>query len=92
MNHYVLIRTVVEEPAVTKTIDGATKQHPRIPDVFEALKWLLARKCDVLPSREISGSHYVYRQAEDSIAATPAIVVVYVYDNNSVNIIGVKID
>ena len=92
MNHDVGIRTVIEEPDVTQTIDDATQRNPRIPAAFEALKWLLARKCDVLPSREISGSHYVYRQAGDSIADTPALIVVYIYDDNEVKILGVKID
>ncbi len=98
MRLYMHARTVREDPQVEKIIDDATKKNPRVSDAFEALKWLLARRCDKLPPIEIGGSdpedekYYLYRQAGDPQAGTPSILVLYVYTDDTVDIKGVNID
>ena len=85
-------RTVVETAAAQSAVDGYAGQFNRFEDAFEALKWLLAHRCDDLPSlrRTVGGVEYVlYKQAGDIIANTPDITVVYTFDDDEVTILDV---
>jgi hypothetical protein len=80
----------VEGQAVGKAVDGFAKKFKRFDEAFDALKWLLARKCATLEyiSKKVGSTTYcLYRQASDQYAATPSITVVYTYDENEVVLI-----
>ena len=86
-------RTVIESADAQAAVDGYGGQFDRFEDAFEALKWLLAHKCDGLPSlrRGVGGIDYIlYKQAGDIIAGTPNITVVYTFDDDEVTILHVR--
>lgn len=86
-------RTIVEEASVSTAVDRFTRKYPRFDEAFEALKWLLARKCETLQGgmRTVGGvTYHLYRQAADNLAGTPAIVIVYTYDDDEVVLIDIK--
>lgn len=86
-------RTVVQEHAASAAADAYAKQFPRFEEAYDALQWLLARKPDKVDNleRDVGGrTYYLYRQAADKLAKTPAIVVVYTFDDDEVNILDVR--
>lgn len=91
--HWISTRTIVEEPAVSKEIDKLCKKYARFEDLYEAIKWLLARRCNKVDrlTKEIKGVEYcLYRVAGDVVARTPDVVLLYIYDDDQVNILGIK--
>lgn len=87
-------RTIVEEPRVSAIIDGPAKDLYGFCEAYEALKWLLARRCASIPHigrTATNGILYnLYAQARDPLANTPRIVILYTYDEKNVNIVGIK--
>ena len=85
-------RTVIEDEDVAEAVDEYGDDFERFEESFEALKWLLARKCD-----ELSGSirivdefeYNLHKQAGDPWAETPNITVLYTYDDDEVIIHGI---
>lgn len=76
-------RTIEEEKSVSEKIDSHIKENARIEDAWEALKWSLSHSPHVGLEMEIKG-RFLYKQAKSSV--TPAIRVLYTYDDNLVNI------
>lgn len=76
------MRTVIEEPIVSETIDRETCIYPRVQDAFDALKWWLAHRPE--SGEIIDDLHWLFKQAADHHANIPAISVVYTYDTNHV--------
>jgi len=73
-------------------IERYTKTIPNFGLAWDALVWLLARKCDdiAITSKQIDGvSYHLYVQASDDLAGTPQVVVLYTYDDNYVDVLGV---
>lgn len=93
MSEWFHIRQIIEEHSVSSDADAYGEKLPRFKDAYEALQWLLARKCDEVGSlpQIVNGCEYhLYRQAPDTIARTPAIIVTFTYDKDEVTIIGIK--
>ncbi len=93
MPRWFYARQIVEEQEVRDAVDQFRAQFQRFEEAFEALKWLLARKCvDVKGlSRTVYGVKYIlYRQASDPLARTPEIIVLFTYNDNEVVIIGIN--
>lgn len=89
-----VIRGVVQEIKVTERVDELSQTFHRFQEAYEGLEWLLARDCENLLKfsqiKTVKGKrHYLYRQAGDPIARTPDIVVLFTYDDNQVNLIGI---
>ncbi len=92
MAKWLFARQVVEDHEVAERVDELCKEHDRFGDAFEALKWLLARKCSELTclTRTVSQVEYsLCRQSGDALAGTPDITVLYTFDDNEVAIIGI---
>lgn len=90
---WISARTIIEEPAVSKEVDKLCKEYSRFEDMYEAIKWLLARRCHKVErlTKEIGGVEYcLYRVAGDVVAGTPDVVLVYVYDDDEVNLLGIR--
>jgi hypothetical protein len=92
---WIVLRTVIEETAVSKAGDAFSQVFPRFDDAWDALKWLLARE----PAQKNAARHVanggtaavmVYVQAADPLAKTPEIWVVYTYTSDSITILGVN--
>ncbi len=95
MARWFYAREIIEDLEAQEAADQFRVQFDRFEDAFEALKWLLARKCDEIEAlrRSVDGVEYhLYRQASDPIAGTPEIVVLYTYDDDQVTIIGLNAD
>ena len=89
---WVRARTIVEQPDVASAVDLYRQQLPRFDEAYEALKWLLSRRCGTLGlSRTVGGTEYrLYRQDCDTPARTPSIVVVFSFSDHEVTIDGLK--
>ncbi len=86
-------RTIVEEKIVEKKVDRFSRRFGRFEEAFEALKWLLARKCDDIGSlsRVVGDVDYsIHRQAGSAVTNTPDITVLFTYDDDEVIIIDVR--
>ncbi len=86
-------RTVVEDNDVLKASLGFEKKFNRFDEAFEALKWLLARKCDAVNSvirTEGGTTYHLYQQASDPLAETPSIIVLYTFDDNEIRLIAIN--
>ena len=93
MARWFYAREIVEEESVAARADELTKSFPRFDDAYEALKWLLARRCDKLPAmtRTVRGERYhLYRQAGNDRNDIPDIIVLFTYDENRVNVCGME--
>lgn len=89
---WVFARQIVEEHSVEERVNELCDEFSRFEAAYDALKWLLARKCNTLESlrRTVDGVQYnLYRQASDPVADTPEILVLYTHDDDQVNIIGI---
>lgn len=95
MVNWFTARTVVQEPSVSAAVDRATAKYPRFEEAYQALEWLLARRCEKLPAgmrTEKGVVYHLYRQGADALAGTPAIIIVYTYDHNEVVLIDLKVE
>lgn len=87
-------RTVVEALSVELDVRSAIKKHARFREAYEALTWLLARKCEEmveLGAMRLDDEHYLYSQNSDPIAQTPNIAVLYTFDDETVTIVGIHV-
>ena len=81
------MRSIIEEPVVTNTIDRNIANNPRVEDVFNGLKWKLARD----PSSEVQISIYdepffIESTNNFGMKNIPVIVCLYQFDANQVTI------
>lgn len=81
-------RTVVEDAAAGEAADSFSDIHPRLPEAWEALKWLLCRTPEIGFSN--GEGEYLYIQAGDELAGTPVIAAVYSFTVDEVIIHDVK--
>jgi hypothetical protein len=87
------LRTIVEMPSATSSIDEFTDRIPRFGEAMQALTWLLARnpQPDGSIRREVGDMWWTaYVQAGDALAQTPDIWVTYTFDANEVVLYGVN--
>ena len=92
MASWAFARTIREDDVAAPDIARFERTVAGFDVAWEALTWLLARKCDSVPfvSKTIGGvTYHLYAQAADELAETPTIVVLYTFDNNFVDILGV---
>ena len=83
-------RTVVESHLAAKTIDSEIKKIPRLLDIYDGIKWRLAREPDIgyrVP--KTNPQTYVIHSYHWGVAA---IVVAYHFNEDQVEILDVKID
>lgn len=85
-------RTIVEELEASNSLDALTKKFRRFDEAYEALKWLLAHKCNTVKCKTASVggvSYYLHRRAGDFLAKTPDITILFTFDDNEVVVIDV---
>ena len=75
-----------------KAVDTATAAIPRFEEVLMGLEWLLARS----PGRGLRGringqTVWIYVQSGDRTAGTPELWVVYIYDDDCVEVKALRV-
>ena len=84
-------RTVIEEDAVKDLIDSESKKYHRLNDIFEGLKWRLARRPE--SGLEISDNprKWIFKTYPWSVGGAAVITVIYTFDDDTVTIQAAKV-
>lgn len=78
-----VLRTVTEENEVQKTIDKLIAQHPRLEDVYEALKWRLSKRPE--SGTLIEEPYWILKSSNDfEIDNIPMIKTLYSFNDEEV--------
>ena len=88
-NKWFSARTIVEEDVVSATIDEETSKYRRLNEIFEGLKWRLARKPE--DGYPISEDKMMIKTYSWSIDGAAAITAIYSYDDESVVVEAVRV-
>lgn len=85
-------RTVIETNEVARIIDAEIKRIPRLHDVYEGLKWRIARDPD--SGYPVSGTRPPRRvMRSDEYRSIPGVLVVaYTFGENEAEIVGVRLE
>jgi hypothetical protein len=87
-----VLRTVAEELDVATLVDQLTEAHPRFDEVWEGIKWILARTPDMNSGARRAKAARNYRVhvfVGDALADTPDVWVTYFFTDNEVVILGI---
>jgi hypothetical protein len=92
MSDWFSARTIVEDDKVQTAADGYSREFSRFNDLWESLKWLLARKGHELQClrRTESGQEFFLYKTAEAEKGVPSITVVYTINENEIRIHGVK--
>ena len=94
MRAFFSARSVVESPSVEERVDKLRKSHERFEDVFDGLKWLLARNGDIL-GQAISASgdksFRVYKTPLPVIEELSEMRVVYKVTDETIELIDLDV-
>ncbi len=86
-------RTIVEEELITKRIEKAQQEYPRVGEMFEAIKWVLARN----PLRgakrvpNMNPIRYMIKTRPWKPGRVPSLTVVFHVNEHEVIISGLKV-
>ena len=83
-------RTVLESHVAAKIIDNEIKKIPRLIDIYDGIKWRLARQPEIgYPVPRTNPQTYVIHSYHWEIAA---VVVAYHFNENQVEILDVRVE
>lgn len=85
------LRTIREEHCVSEAIDKAKSKYPRIDEVFDGLKWRLARDPESGFELPNTDSPKYLIKPDPPLKNLPIITILYEFDAFQVNILDVKI-
>ena len=88
----VFARTIVEDVSAQESIDMAVPIYPRLNDLYEGLKWRLARRpaeSGVKLSRD--SDKYITKTLDWSQYNIPALRVIYSFNENETVIMAIDI-
>lgn len=84
-------RIIREEELVAKRIDKAIKRVSRLGEMYDGIKWWLAR--NPLSGTKVSDSdHYIYKSYSWKPGGVPSITVLYKFDDDYIYIVRSRID
>jgi hypothetical protein len=83
------MREVFYEDDVSRQIDEAANQFPRMDDAIAGLEWRLRHKPEEAVAR--GPIYYIFRQKGFKNLNIPDITVVYRYDGERIHIFGIRI-
>lgn len=92
MSEWFRARTIVEDDGVRSEADKYSGEYSRFDDVWEGLKWLLARKgpdLNCLRKTENGQEFHLYKAAQMG-KDVPIITVVFTVSDNEIRIHGMK--
>lgn len=83
-------RTVIESHLAQRTIDQEIKKIPRLIDIYDGLKWRLARQPEMgYPVPKTKPVTYVVHSYHWGIAA---VIVAYHFNDDQVEILDVRVE
>lgn len=75
-----IFRTVTEDNVVQRTIDSLIIQHPRLEDVYDALKWRLSKKPE--SGTLIEEPYWILKSSNDfEIDDIPMLKILYSFND-----------
>jgi hypothetical protein len=77
-------RTIIEEKCVSEAIDEAIEISPRLIQLYDGLKWRLARKPESGFKVSRTENLYVIKTTNWSFLDIPTLRVFYTFDENNV--------
>jgi hypothetical protein len=83
-------RTIIESPVAQRTIDDEIRRRPRLIDIYDGIKWRLARQPEIgyrVP--KTVPPTYVVHSYHWGIAA---VIVAYHFDEDQVEFLDVKVE
>lgn len=85
-------KTIVESSQAQEAIDTAVKIYPRLVDLYEGLKWRLARR-PAESGVKISKLHnrYIVKTLDWSSYGVPVVRVIYAFDENETEILAIDV-
>jgi hypothetical protein len=83
------MRTLIERPSVSETIEINAAQYPRLIQAYEGLRWLLSRQPE--SGELLDAHHWIIKQPGVSEIKVPAITAIYRFDHTTVEIIAVLV-
>jgi len=81
--------TVIESPSVSAKIDAEAAIYERLDEAFDALKWWLAHSPE--SGELIDDYHWLYKQKGNRYRHIPALVAIYTFNHQCVEIISILI-
>lgn len=94
MSHFFngFAKTVIESAQSQESIDSAIKTYPRLSDLYEGLKWRLARR-PAESGVKISRLHdkYIVKTLDWSSYGVPVVRVIYSFNENETEIIAIDV-
>lgn len=85
-------RTVIEEELVERRIEQAISKAPRLNEMWDGIKWRLARNPEKGQLLEVGNDYYAVKSITWAPGGVPSITVVYRFDDEYVYIEGSKIN
>jgi hypothetical protein len=79
------LRTVVLSDEAQEVLDRESTLHPRLDEVYRGLEWRLARKPE--DGYQFDYELWTAKIDADSFAKTPALVVLYKFDENRIEVL-----
>lgn len=83
------MRTVIEAPSVSAKIYAEVGIYARLEEAFDALKWWLAHSPE--SGELIDDYHWLYKQRGNKELHIPALVAIYTFTRNEVEIISILV-
>jgi hypothetical protein len=82
-----MLREIIEDDEAANIIDAACENHPRLREVWNGFKWLLAKKAHEMGNTIGYGDNIrIHRQEGYLLIGIPTMIVLYEYDENAVTI------
>ena len=83
------IRTIIESPSVSFKVDAEIAIYPRLEQAFESVKWWLAHSPE--SGELLDDFHWLYKQKGNRDLNIPALVVVYTFSADEVELIAILV-
>ncbi len=92
MNWIFSAKIIIEEPIVSAILDETKAKHPRIDDLYEGLKWRLARQPSTnhIPVPDMVG-FYTIKTQQWGIDGVPVLQALYKVTDNEIIISSIRV-
>jgi hypothetical protein len=88
-----IFRTIIEQRTAQQELDAKRKVYSRLDELWRGLGWRICREPEKGWVIKHKGSVYYSRIIDPEVyPALPGIFVVYTFDENTVNVLFVRID
>jgi hypothetical protein len=85
-----MLRSVREDPGVTRALQSAVRVYPRVWDAFDSLCWMLARRALAGATIESNELYHIHKQA-GGVFGVPSLLVIYKIEDETISILSIKV-